>query len=331
MNVLIITEGGRRYGFGHVSRCKSIAEAFIDAGVTLKMVINGDQSIEKYVKQIEAQIFDWTKKTKDLLELVKQNHIVLIDSLNINENLYREISILAKKLVVIDDIGLRRYNHNELVLNWLVLSERSSTNNAGEGKFLYGSKYVPLAKEYLDIPLKKISNKIKIVAITMGGSDCRNVTPRILKFLQKKFTEFEFNVLIAEGFTNVKEIELVSSKKTKLHFNPSTQEIINIMMDSDICVATGGHTIYELARIGIPTIHLLVVDNQRKAKIWSETGFTKFVGWWNDQSLLEKISNSIKEIEPRAIREQMSMNGKKMVDGKGAHNIVEYLLSDEMI
>ncbi len=43
MKVIVFTEGGRNYGYGHVSRCKALCEAFIETGVTPDLIINGDE------------------------------------------------------------------------------------------------------------------------------------------------------------------------------------------------------------------------------------------------------------------------------------------------
>ena len=42
MNVVILTEGGKDYGFGHVARCGSIYQAFQYYNVFPKFLVNGD-------------------------------------------------------------------------------------------------------------------------------------------------------------------------------------------------------------------------------------------------------------------------------------------------
>ena len=40
MNVIILTEGGKDYGFGHVARCSSIYQAFRKFCITPQFIVN---------------------------------------------------------------------------------------------------------------------------------------------------------------------------------------------------------------------------------------------------------------------------------------------------
>ena len=46
MNVVILTEGGKDIGFGHVTRCSSIYQAFEQFHIVPKFIINGDDSVK---------------------------------------------------------------------------------------------------------------------------------------------------------------------------------------------------------------------------------------------------------------------------------------------
>ena len=50
MNVIILTEGGKDYGFGHVARCSSIYQAFRKFNITPQFIVNGDKSIDAIFK-----------------------------------------------------------------------------------------------------------------------------------------------------------------------------------------------------------------------------------------------------------------------------------------
>ena len=52
MKVFIITEGGKNIGFGHITRCLSLYQAFEERGNKPKFIINGDNDIEYLLKDI---------------------------------------------------------------------------------------------------------------------------------------------------------------------------------------------------------------------------------------------------------------------------------------
>ena len=52
MDVFILTEGGKKYGFGHVARCSSIYQAFNKKNISPKFIINGDDSVKSILRLI---------------------------------------------------------------------------------------------------------------------------------------------------------------------------------------------------------------------------------------------------------------------------------------
>ena len=61
MKVVILTEGGADIGFGHITRCLSLYQAFEEKGIVSEMIINGDGSVLGLLRNSNYQIFDWVK------------------------------------------------------------------------------------------------------------------------------------------------------------------------------------------------------------------------------------------------------------------------------
>ncbi|MBI5140367.1 MAG: hypothetical protein HZA94_02890, partial [Candidatus Vogelbacteria bacterium] len=45
MKVLILTEGGKSIGAGHLARCSALYQACEEKGANVELVINGDDSV----------------------------------------------------------------------------------------------------------------------------------------------------------------------------------------------------------------------------------------------------------------------------------------------
>ena len=136
--------------------------------------------------------------------------------------------------------------------------------------------------------------------ITFGGGDIRNMSPKIISLIQEKYPNCELNVVIGKSYKNVSEIESITSNYHSLHYYPDANKIKNIMLDSDVAIASGGQTLYELARLGLPTIAIVLVDNQiNDIDGWSKKGFFVYSGLWNNKRLkkqniyyyLDKLEN----------------------------------------
>jgi len=151
----------------------------------------------------------------------------------------------------------------------------------------------------------------------------------LLKLLNKEYPVLKKNIIIGKAFHNVREIEKEIDNNTNLIYGPDAGEIKEIMLESDIAISAGGQTLYELARIGVPTIGVCVADNQLESiKEWGKTDFLEYAGLYNKNDIITKIDELLKILENIKIRESKSKIGRKFVDGKGSLNIVEILIEE---
>ena len=108
MNIFIFTEGGKKYGLGHVARCSSIYQAFIKKGFIPRFLINGDDSVDSILKNVDFEIFNWLND----FSFLKSSDIVIIDSYYADFNIYEQIIIVEYTLSSINDGSYYRYNYN---------------------------------------------------------------------------------------------------------------------------------------------------------------------------------------------------------------------------
>ncbi len=71
MKVFIITEGSKNIGFGHITRCISLYQAFKKRGIIPKFIINGDDPVKDLLKGLNYQIFNWLDEKSRLFKKVK--------------------------------------------------------------------------------------------------------------------------------------------------------------------------------------------------------------------------------------------------------------------
>ena len=329
--IVILTEGGSAFGFGHLVRTKSIAQAFYEIGIQAKFIINGDKSIINLLDDFSFTLLDWDKDLSQLFDILEKTNLILIDSIKISNKLIKKLESLTIKIIFIDDYTRRNILDNGIVIDWTVLSDEKNyfTPKKVGVTYLLGSKYTPLRKEFSHAKENLIKDKITSILVTFGGADVRNLSPKILKFLADYYPEMEKNIVIGAGFHNILEIQKVTDSKTNLIFNADTKMMIKLMQDSDIAIASGGQTLYELARIGTPTIAILLVENAKDdTDGWAKAGTIENIGWYDDEKLFEKLILKINLMQNRQIRQKMQDNGKKYIDSDGAKRLVKKILEN---
>jgi len=327
MKITIITEGSSKIGFGHVTRCLSIYQAFKEKGCSVKFIVNGDSTIRSLLDDTEYEIFNWLNDTSKLFESLNRTDIVIIDSYLASEELYKRISESVSLSVYIDD-NLRINYPKGIVVNGSINAEKLNYPHLEELEYLLGSHYIPLRHPFWDLGLKKINPSINNVMVTFGGDDLRNLTPQILETLTTHFPNLKKRVIIGKGFRNVSVIEKLKDGQTELIYYPDAEEMVSVMFESDIAISAAGQTLYELARVGLPTIAIGVAHNQiHNLENWGEAGFVEVAGFWDDENINHNIRRKIELLQDKKLRMEMCHNGRKSVNGQGAIKIVKHCLN----
>ena len=329
MKVFIITEGGRDIGFGHLTRCISLCQAFEKRKIASEFIINGDDTIRNLLEDKRCRIFNWLKEKDRLFEIIKDASIVIVDSYLADEQFYKRVSETAEIPVYMDD-NMRIDYPRGFIVNSTIDAEELNYPNRETITYLLGSQYTPLRKEFWAVQEKKIKDNIESIMITFGGDDMRDLAPRILNFLIEEYPEYKKNVVIGGAFQNknIKKIKELRDKRTNLFYNPKADELKEIMLESDIAISAGGQVLYEFARMGMPTIGICVSGNQeRNLKGWQKEGFVEYAGWYDDNNLKEKLKKSIEHLANIDIRKNKSLIAKRFVDGKGSLRAVKTVLS----
>lgn len=155
-----------------------------------------------------------------------------------------------------------------------------------------------------------------------------NVTPKIQKLLNDIYPKLQKKIILTKCFANIPVIEKLRDKNTDLIFEPDAIELIESMQESDIAISAGGQTLYELARVGVPTIGICIVQNQlQNVNGWSKSRLLEYIGWYNDENLLNNLRDAISKITPYKERLTRSEKSRNYINGQGCKRIMNAINS----
>ena len=191
------------------------------------------------------------------------------------------------------------------------------------------------------------------ILIAMGGTDAYNLTPKLLKWLNLFFAEViggnpvanqplqlynsKSKILInkiqvtvvlgplSQNHNQVMELTSQSSFPLQVLINPSNFALL--MAQAQLGIFSFGTIVYEAALLGLPAMLISTFpQNQISAQWLSQYNF--FLDAGIHTSLSPKIFHDhlYKLLSQSNIISQMSKNGKKLFDGKGAKRIVDKIL-----
>ena len=331
MHIYFITEAGINIGFGHLSRCISLAEAFTDVKCNCSFILNSDDKFEKHLKPFQVYFYNWITNQTRLYKDLEHADFCVVDSYLAPVDLYHQIRSCVDDALYFDDYNRLSYPPGYL-LNGMLEAETLNYPHNDNIIYLLGPKYQTLRRSFWDITNSHNKSVKNEILISFGGEDPRNLSLPILKLLNRTYPEFHKTLVIGQSYQSMDGILGHSYKNTRIIRNADAEAMKSIMRDSCLAITAGGQVLFELARLGIPPIVIGVAENQRKSiESWSRAGFIDFAGWWNDPSLLNNVVSCLdNNLTNTDMIEKKRSIGAKIIDGKGAMRIVREVTKFEI-
>ena len=326
MKVSIITEGFSKTGYGHITRCLSLYQAFEEKQIYPTLYINGDDNVKSLLSDSNYKIIDWLAHPLKLTGEIKNSDIIIIDSYRAEKDFYENISKHSKLSLFIDDT-IRLEYPNGFVLNGTINAESFPYRKTPGKKYLLGTKYIPLRKDFWNVGSRIFNRELTSILITFGATDSQNLTSPVLKSLQDNFPTIKKKVIVGSGFIKKNEIEKLRNSNTELFYSPSASLIRDLMLSCDLTISAAGQTLYELAVTGSPTIAVGVAENQKRNILgWKKRGFLIDTISHRDKNFIKKIVGLVNSLNSVSIRKKISRIGKDNVNGMGSVRVIDFLI-----
>jgi UDP-2,4-diacetamido-2,4,6-trideoxy-beta-L-altropyranose hydrolase len=275
-------------------------------------------------KSLDFAFRDWQSELEGTIGAAD---IVILDTYApLDERFTRLAERSQARVAFIDDTVRRRYAAGTIVIDWTVGVEGAAKHPYSPGViWLLGLRYAAFRREFWDIGRFAVRSDLRSIAISMGGSDVRNLTAGIVDTLHAALPDVTLEVVIGPGFSSAKS-NLRNGPLITFHHNLDAAGMIRLLRSCDLCIASAGQTLYEVARVGIPSCSILVADNQREdVEGWDRIGSVRYCGAWDDKDLMAKIRSFAREMRNTSDRAEIA--AIRAVDGQGARRIAERLVS----
>jgi spore coat polysaccharide biosynthesis predicted glycosyltransferase SpsG len=109
----------------------------------------------------------------------------------------------------------------------------------------------------------------------------------------------------------------------------STDAMPELMAWADLGISGAGSTCWELAFMGLPSINLIVADNQRtSALLLAQERMAIVLDYASAHSIAESVSGLMSDVH---LRRSISEKNRTSVRGSGAQEVLKYLNSNEAL
>lgn len=274
----IFTEGDKARGLGHLSRCSAYAAAWQAQGGTVHWVVDGDEFARDCLKDQEVS---WTRWQHH--DIPPRQAVAIVDSYSASLTPLKSIATGFVRVIYLDDTERLPYPAG-LVIH---ASPGAPDPQPGTATWQWGPSWQPLRPPFWSVPPRtEVSARIERILIIMGGTDIRDLTPRLVAWLHGQYPDIELEVVTAEP-----DLRLSHCHQ---HHGLDAEQMAELMSRCDLAISAAGQVSYELARCSLPGILIGVADNQAE-QLAGWCGPDGFVsgGWWHEERLFTQLAHGL--------------------------------------
>ena len=319
MKTIFFTEGGKEIGLGHVSRCAALAEGLRHKfhGAEIRFALRGDEIALEFLEMhgFPGEFFDWEKDLSRSGALLSGAEVAVVDSYLAGEDFYHFVAERVEKFLVFDDFFRLPYPDKAFVLN-------PTAEPDGHPRHLFGLEYVVLRPPFREVPERKsINTSPQNLLVMMGGVDTANFLPSLLNFLEIHYPKIK-KLVISGCHHQEKDFP----PGCKVLSRVSAKKMLKLFYECDLAISAGGQSLYELIRVGLPTLAVITAENQvRNVELLGSLNLLWTAGWFNAPEIWERIEQGIECWFSEPIRKEVALKGQKIIDGKGVFRVGEAL------
>lgn len=356
MSVAFRVDASLEIGTGHVMRCLTLADALAADGAACRFIcrahpghliehiskkgyrVDALPAINKVIHAMDGPSHahwlgcQWetdAAQTKAVL-IGDEPDWLVVDHYALDTRWEQALQGRSKKLMVIDDLADRPHVC-DLLLDQNLGREPVDYEALvpAHCQCLIGPQYALLRPEFAALREYSLRRRqkpeLKRLLVTMGGVDQPNATGKVLEALKTCPIPSDCQITVVMG-ASAPWLEQVRSLAATMPWPTSVRVNINdmaqVMADSDLAIGAAGATSWERCCLGVPTVVLVLADNQRSiAQALSDAGAALLIEaeTFKNQALITP-----EFFEMRALG-AMSEAAAAITDGLGVTQVIENL------
>lgn len=262
-----------------------------------------------------------------ILEKLQPDWLV-VDHYALDKTWQQALKPYYKNLMVIDDLGDREH-----LADLLLDQNYGSTVEKYQGlvpdscKILAGTHFALLRPEFAlwreySLDRRKNNASISNILVTLGGADPDNYTVKILQQLAGVELHPQVEIIVVMG-TTAPHLKLVQHQAAdmpvKTTVKANVTNMAELMSTADLAIGAAGATTWERCCLGLPTIQLVIAENQRQiAEYLAKDSVIKLL------SNIDELTYLIASVEKWLL--STVVHARSVTDGLGAERVSKYLM-----
>jgi UDP-2,4-diacetamido-2,4,6-trideoxy-beta-L-altropyranose hydrolase len=331
--ILFIADAGPRVGGGHVMRSLTLAQALAARGAEVGFVASPDvQDLLDVFGPDIGRVPTSSTAPADLVHTASDTAFdaVVFDHYGLGKA--EHVAIAAgRPSLAIDDLADRRLGVD------LVLDPGPARRTAdydgltGKAGLLLGPTYAPVRPEFAalrEAALLRREGPVRRLLVALGLTDVGGITARVVARLLPLAPDLILDVVVGGHATSLPQLRVLAAQDPRLRIYVDSRDMAELTARADAAVGAAGSTTWERCVLGLPSILLVLADNQRPAAEALAASGAALVLDAADPAFeagLDAAGRSL--LDDEALRSRISAASAALCDGLGAPRAAEAFLA----
>jgi UDP-2,4-diacetamido-2,4,6-trideoxy-beta-L-altropyranose hydrolase len=331
--ILFVVDAGQKVGGGHVMRCLTLARALSAQGAECAFM--GPPAVSAILETFAPdarQLAAASTEPRDLALAIGAEafEAMVFDHYGLSERDHRAMG-QGRPVLVVDDLANRALGA-DLVLD--SGPERRAQDYEGllpdHTRLLLGPNYAPVRPEFAALRQTALAwrgEPVQRYLVSMGLTDVDGVTGRVVERLRHRVGEAGIDVVLGSASASIPGLTKVARRDPRLAVHVDTPHMARLTAEADIGIGAGGSATWERCTLGLPSVVLVLAENQRPAAaalaargaaLVVDAAAADFDAQF-DRAVLRLLKDA-------ALRRQLAEASAEICDGQGASRTAEAFL-----
>ncbi len=343
LRILFFADAGPDVGGGHVMRCLTLARALSDGGAECAFVESRaavsilrrygwpDQTL---LAMATGQSLPGLVAYADRFTEVFQPDVVVVDHYGAGAEEEAVLRGPGRRIAVIDDLADRRH-----LCDLLIDPGHARRRDAYDGLIdaacptLLGPAYALVRPAFAAARPRALMRRakhepVRRALIALGLTDFGGITARVVRTLTPHLGEVRLDVVMGAGAPSLDAISTLAGRDRRLRLHLDTEEMASLTADADIAVGAGGSSVWERACAGLPSISVVLADNQAgMARDLDVAGAALALDAREPDFEAALLAAWTRLLEEPDLRWSLSERAAELCDGRGAERVAAAILA----
>ncbi len=315
--IVFLPDYGPAVGGGHVMRSLTLAAALSERGARCAFAV-GEETAARVEAFSISDVDIWPVDPAKWPEAVA---VAVLDDYAATADDERALSARGVRVAVLDDIG--RAHDCDLIVDPGL--GRTEADYPGRARVLAGPAYALVRPEFTQVQPDRHGGR---VLISLGLTDVGGITAYVLARLLLLQGWSAVDVVLGASAESLDYVREVAVHDPRVSLEVDSRHMASLLSRADLAIGAGGSSVWERACLSLPTLLLVLADNQAALGVELAAAGAALVldarapGFDDafDQVLAQLLTDA-------GLRASLGATSHALCDGQGAGRVADAILA----